>query len=157
MLSLKPSFSLSFTFIKRLFSSSSLSAIRVVSSAYLRLLIFLLAILNPACSPSQAFHMMYSQFSSVAQSCPTLYSLMDCSMPGFPVLHEFPKFAQTYVHRVGDVIQQAHPLSCPSPAFNLSHHQGLSQWVSSLHQVAKVLELQLQHPSFQWLFRTDFQ
>ena len=60
------------------------------------------------------------------------------------------------VHWVSDTIQPSHPLSFPSPAFNLSQHQGLFQWVSSLHQVARVLEFQLQHPSFQWIFRTDF-
>ena len=66
------------------------------------------------------------------------------------------ELAQTHVHRVGDPIQPSHPLSSPPPAFNLSQHHGLFQWVSSLHQVAKVLELQLQHQSFQWIFRTDF-
>ena len=96
-------------------------------------------------------------FSSVAQSCPTLCDPMDCSMPGFPVLHYFPVFAQTHVHRVSDAIQPSHPLSFPSPpAFNLSQHQGLFQWVSSLNQVAKVLEFQLQHQSFQITFRTNF-
>ena len=75
---------------------------------------------------------------------------------GFPVLHHLPEFAQTYVHWVGDVIQPSHPLSFPSPAFNLSQFQGLFKWVSSLHQVAKVLEFQFQHQSFQWIFRTDF-
>ena len=86
------------------------------------------------------------QFSSVAQSCQTtLSSPMDCSRkPGFPVYHQLPKLAQTHIHRVGDVIQPSHPLSFPSPpAFNLSQHQGLFQWVSCLHQVAKVLEFQL--------------
>ena len=86
------------------------------------------------------------QFSSVAQSCQTtLPNPMDCSRkPGFPVHRQLPKIAQTHVHRVGDAIQLSHPLSSPSPpAFNLSHHQGLFQWLSSLHQVAKVLELQL--------------
>ena len=79
---------------------------------------------------------------------------MDCSTPGFPVRHQLPKFAQTHVHRVGDAIQPSHPLSSPSlPVFNLSQHQDLFHWVSSLHQVAKLLELQLQHQSFQWLFR----
>ena len=74
----------------------------------------------------------------------------DCSMPGFPVLHHLPKFAQIHVHRVGDAIQPSHPLSSPSPpAFSLSPHQGLFQGVSSLHQVAKVLVLQLLHQSFQ--------
>ena len=68
-----------------------------------------------------------------------------------------PGFTQTHVHRVGDAIQPSHPLSSPSPpALNLSQHQGLFNWVSSLHQVAKVLELQLQHQSFQWIFRPDF-
>ena len=75
---------------------------------------------------------------------------MDCSIPGFPVHHTLPELAQTHVHRVSDAIQPSHPLSSPSPpAFNLSQHQGLFQRVSSLHQVAKVLELQLQHQSFQ--------
>ena len=77
-------------------------------------------------------------------------------MPGFPVLHQLLDLAQTHVHRVGDAIQPSHPLSSPSPAFNLSLHQGLFQWASSLNQVAKVLEFQLQHQSFQWIFRTDF-
>ena len=92
----------------------------------------------------------------VAQSRPTLLDPMDCSTPGLPVLHHLPELAQTHVHWVGDAIQPSHPLSSPSPlSFNLSQHQGLFQWVSSSHQVAKVLELQLQHLSFQWIFRTD--
>ena len=82
---------------------------------------------------------------------------MDCSMPGFPVHHQHLELAQTHVHRVSDVIQTSHPLSSPSPpAFSLSKHQGLFQWVSSSHQVAKVLEFQLQPQSFQWIFRADF-
>ena len=94
------------------------------------------------------------QFSSAAQSCPTLCDPMDCNMPGFSV-HQLPEHAQTHVHCVRDVIQSSYPLSSPSPpAFNLSQHQGLFQWVSFLHQVAKVLEFQLQHQSFQWIFRT---
>ena len=97
------------------------------------------------------------QFSSVTQSCPTLCDPMDCSMPGLPVHHQLLKLTQTHVHWVGDAIQPSHPLSSPSPpAFNLSQHQGLFQWVSSSHQVAKVLDFQLQHQSFQWIFRTDF-
>ena len=88
------------------------------------------------------------QLSSVTQSCPTLCDPMDCSTPGLPVHHQFPEFTQTHVHRVGDAIQPSHPLSSPSPAFNLSQHQGLFRWVSSSHQVAKVLEFQLQHQSF---------
>ena len=94
---------------------------------------------------------------SVAQLCLTLCDLMDCSRPGFPVFHQLPELAQTHVHWVGDAIQPSHRLSSPTPpAFNLSQHQGLFKWVSSLYQVAKVLELQLQHQSFQWIFRTDF-
>ena len=97
------------------------------------------------------------QFSSVAQSCPTLCNPMDCSMPGFPVHHELLELAQTHVHLVSDASQPSHPLLSPSPpAFNLSQDQGLFQWVSSSHQIAKVLELQLQHQSFQWIFRIDF-
>ena len=80
------------------------------------------------------------QFSSVSQSCPTLCNPMDCSMPGFPVYHQLPKLAQTHVHQVSDAIQPSHLLLSPSPpSFNLSQHQGLLQWVSSWHQVAKVL------------------
>ena len=86
----------------------------------------------------------FYQFSSVAQSCPTPCDPMDCSTQGFPFLHYHLEFAQTHVHWVGDTIQPSHPLLSPSPAFNLSQHQGLFQWVSSLHQAAKVLELQLQ-------------
>ena len=82
---------------------------------------------------------------------------MDCNMPGFPVHHQLPELAQSYVHGVGDAIQPSHPLSLPSPpAFNLCQHLGLFQWVGSLHQVAKVLELQLQHQSFQRRVRVDF-
>ena len=94
-------------------------------------------------------------FSSVAQSCLTLCDPMDCSTPGFSVHYQLPELAQT--HWVSDAIQPSHPLTSPSPpASNLSQHQGLFQWVSSFHQVAKVLEFQLQHQSFQWIFRTDF-
>ena len=88
---------------------------------------------------------------STAKSCPTLCNPIDCSMPGFPVLHYPPEFAQTHVHWDSDAIQSSHPLSPSSlPDLKLSQDQGLFQWVSSLHQVAKVLELQLQNQSFQW-------
>ena len=98
-----------------------------------------------------------SQFSSVAQLCPTLCDPTDGSTPGFPVHHQLPGLSQTHVHRVGDAIKPSHPLSSPSPlAFNLSQHQGLFQWVSSSHQVVKVLELQLPHQSFWWILRTHF-
>ena len=90
-------------------------------------------------------------------SCPTLCDPMGCSIPGFPVLHHLLEFAHTHVHRVGDGIPSSHPLSSPYPlTLNFSQHQGLFQWVRSSHQVAKVLEFQLQHQSFQWIFRTDF-
>ena len=89
------------------------------------------------------------QFSSVAQSCPTLFDPMNRSTPGLPVHHQLPEFTQTHVHRVGDAIQPSHPLSSPSsPAPNPSHHQGPFQWVNSSHEVAKVLEFQLQHYCF---------
>ena len=79
-----------------------------------------------------------------------------CCTPGFPVFHYLPEFAQTHVHCVGDAIQPTNPLLTPSPpAFNLSQHHSLFQWVGS-HHVAKVLEFQFQHQSFQWVFRTDF-
>ena len=82
---------------------------------------------------------------------------MDCSTPGFTVLYYLPELAQTHVHWISDDIKPPHPLFRPLPsALNLSQHQGLFQWVGSSHQVAKVLELQLQHQSFQWIFRVDF-
>ena len=82
---------------------------------------------------------------------------MDCSTPGFPVHHQLPELSQTHVHQVSDAVQPSHPLSSPSsPAFSLTQHQGLFKWVHSSFKVAKVLEFQLQHQSFQWTFRTDF-
>ena len=95
--------------------------------------------------------------SSVAQSCPTPCDPMDCSMPALPIQNQLPELAQTHAHQVGDAVQASHPvLSSSPPAFNHSQHQGLFKWVSSLQQVAKILELQLQHQSFQWIFRADF-
>jgi len=105
------------------------------------------------------FWRIYSniQLSSVAQSCPTLCDPMDHSTPDFPVYHQLLELAQTHIHWASDAIQPSHPLSSLSPpAFSPSHHEGLLKWVSSSHHVAKVLELQLQHQSFQWIFRTDF-
>ena len=94
--------------------------------------------------------------SSVTQSCPTLCHPMNRSTPGLPVHHKLPELTQTHVHWVSDAIQPSHPLLSPSPpALNLSQHQGLFKWVSSSHQVAKVLELQLYPQSFQWTPRTD--
>ena len=98
------------------------------------------------CHPGFVVPFVEHQFCSVAQSCPTLCDPMDCSTPGLPVHHQLPEFTQTHVHWLSDTLQPSHPLSCPSPpAFNLSQHQGLFQWVSSSHQVAKVSEFQLQH------------
>ena len=95
------------------------------------------------------------QFISVAQSCPTLWDPMNCSTPGLPVHHYLPEFTQTHVHQVSDAIQPSHPLSSPfPPGPNPSQHQSLFQWVNSLHEVAKVLEFQLQHQSFQCTPRT---
>ena len=97
------------------------------------------------------------QFSLDSQSCPTLCYPMDCSTSGLPVHHQLPEFTQTHARWVSDAIQPSHLQSTPSPlALSLSQHQGLFKWVSSSHQVAKVLEFQLQHQSFQWIFRTDF-
>ena len=96
------------------------------------------------------------QFRSIAQSYPTLCNPMNRSTPGLPVHHQLLEFTQTHAHRAGDAIQPSHPLSSPSPpAPNPSQHQGLFQWVNSSHEVAKVLEFQLQHQSFQWIPRTD--
>ena len=109
-------------------------------------------------SQADSFQLSHLQFISVqllsrVQLCDPTH----CSTPGLPVHRQLPEFTQTHVHWVSDAIQPSHPLSSPSPpAFNLSQHQGLFQEVSSLHQVAKVLELQLQHQSFQWIFRVDF-
>ena len=103
-----------------------------------------------------AYHYKTLQFSSVAQSCPTLCDPMNRSTPGLPVHHQLPEFTHTHVHRVGDAIQPSHPLSFPSPpAPNPSQHQSLSQWVNSSHEVAKVLEFQLHHHSLQRNPRAD--
>ena len=95
------------------------------------------------------------QFSSVAQSSPTLCDPMNRSTADLPVDHQLPEATQTHVHWVSDAIQPSHPLSSASPpAFSLCQHQGLFKWVSSSYQVAKLLEFQLQHQSFQWTPRT---
>ena len=95
-----------------------------------------------------------NQFSS-GQSISSVWLFVTpwvCSTPGLPVHHQLPEFTQTHVHWV----QPSHPLSSPSPpTFNLSQHRGLFKWVSSLHHVVKILEVQLQHQSFWWMFRTD--
>ena len=112
------------------------------------------SIRNGFCAGRVAMHW---EFSSVTQSCPTLWDPMNHSTPGLPVHHQLPEFTRTHAHRVGDAIQPSHPLSSPSPpAPNPSQYQGLFQWVNSSHEVAKVVEFQLQHQSFQWTPRTDF-
>ena len=93
---------------------------------------------------------------SVTKLCLTLSDSMDCSTPYIPVLHCHPEFAQTHVHRVSDFIQTSHLLFSSSPILNLSQHQGLFQRVSSSLLLAKVLDLLLQHQSFQWIFWVDF-
>ena len=94
-------------------------------------------------SYSELFLVAYAssvEFTSVTQSCPVLCNPVDYSMPGFPVHHQLPELTQTHVHWVGDAIQPSHPLlSLSPPAFSVSKHQGLFQWVSSSHQVTKVL------------------
>ena len=99
-------------------------------------------------SPENSRLQVSHSVSSVAQSCLTLCSPKDCSTPGLPVHHQLPEFTQIHVHWVSYAIKPSHPLSSPSlPTFNLSHFQGLFQWVGSSHQVVKVLELQSQHQS----------
>ena len=112
---------------------------------------------RPCQRPPSEYRFCCVIISSVTQLCPTLCNPMDCSTPGFPVYHQLLELTQSHVHWVSDAIQPSCPLSSPSPAaFNLSQDQGLFQWVSSSHQVAEVLGFQLQHQSFQWIFRTDF-
>ena len=95
-------------------------------------------------------------FCSVTKLSLTLCDPMNCSTPSFHILHYLPEPAQTHVHWISDAIQPSHSLSPSTPALNLSQHQDLFKWVGFSHQVAKVLEFQLQHQSFQWIFRTDF-
>ena len=121
----------------------------------------LLSFMSSPCELSKrqdSFLMFVSHsVSSVAQMCLTLCDPTDCSTPGLPVHHQLPELTETHVHWVGDAIQPSHPLLSPSPPiFNLSQHRGLFIWVSCSHQVAKILEFQLQNQSFQWIFRTDF-
>ena len=103
------------------------------------------------------WHSLLLSFSlnSVAQLCLTICDTQDFSTPGFPVHHQLPDLAQTHAYQVGDTTQPSYLLTSTSPpAFHLSQHQGLFQWVSSLYHVTKVLELQ--HQCFQWILRTDF-
>ena len=136
-------FSFSDSFPCRLSCNSDYSSLCYTYSRPLWVIYFIhssLYLLNPASV----------QFSSVTQSCLTLCDPMDCSTPGFPVHHQLSELSQTHVHGVGDAIQPSHSLLSPSsPPFDLSQHQCLFQWVSSSHQVPKVLELQFWHQSFQ--------
>ena len=98
-----------------------------------------------------AFSSKTVQFNLVAQSCPTICDPMNHSTSGLPVHHQLPESTQTHAHWVSDDIWPSQPLSSPSPPdLNLYQHQGFFKCVSPLHQVAKVLEFQLQHQSFQW-------
>ena len=93
---------------------------------------------------------------SVTQLCPALCDPMDCSTPDLLVPQHLPEFAQLHFHCISDAVQPSHPLMPSSPtAFNLSQHLGLLQWIVCFHQMAQILELQLQHQSFQWIFRVD--
>ena len=106
---------------------------------------------------AQRIHEIIPWCCSVIQLCPTLCDPSGSSTLGLPVHHQLQELAQTHIHWVSDAIQPSHPLLSPSlPAFSLSQHQGLFQWVYSSHQVAKVSELQLQHQAFQWIFKVDF-
>ena len=121
-----------------------------------RMYLFLVGYFYLICINLHRYLKFTVQFSSVIQLCPTLCDPMDCSMPGLPVHHQFLEFTQTHFHWVDVAIQPTHLLPSPSPlVLNLSQHQGLFKWVSFSHQVAKVLEFQLQHQSFQWTPRTD--
>ena len=123
--------------------------IRLIGSSEILQSAFCLQFMTSTCFLSKP------QFRSVAQSCPTLCNPTNCSTPGLPVHHQLLESNQTRVHQVDDAIQPSHPLSSPSPpALNLSQHQGLFQWVSSSHQVAKVLEFQPQHQPYQRTPRT---
>ena len=87
---------------------------------------------------------------------PAVFNGMESKKTGFPVHHQLLELAQTHIHQFSNAIQSPYPVSPSPPAFSLSQHQGLFQWISSSHQMARVLEFQLQHHSFQWTIRTDF-
>ena len=121
-----------------------------------------LNLINSASGPSSIYHHTGARASTwifcrlVAQSCLTLCNPMDCSTPGLPVPHHLPDFAQAHAHCISDAVQPSHLLTPSSPsALSLSQHQGLFHWVICLHQMTKILELQLQHQSFQRILRVD--
>ena len=134
----------SFSIYNCLRNSISLSSITIVSSCLWLYFIQLKSYRVHRLSIHGWIVYLSVQFSSITQSCPTLCSLMNLSMPGLPVHHQLPEFTQIHVHQVSDAIQPSHPLSSPSPpALSPSQHQSLFQWVNSSHEVAKVLEFQL--------------
>ena len=136
----KPSITMMLLYIHRLALNNQFSALWCVKSYY----------------HLSNYPISSNAISSVAQSCLTL-RVHGLQHAGLPVHHQLLAFTQTHVHWVSDAIQPSHPLSSTSPpALDLSQHQCLFKWVSSLQQVANVLEFQLQHQSFQWIFKTDF-
>ena len=131
--------------------TASLSSVHTFIHISKKFLLFCIVTINIV------FMIVLVQFSSVIQWCPSLCIPMNCSTASLSCPSPTPKFTQIYVHQIGDAIQPSHPMSSPSPpAYNLSQHQSLFQSVSSSNQVTKLLELLLQHQSFQWIFRTDF-
>ena len=137
----------------------SCQSLKIINFDWLFNILFLcsFSLFQNGAHPQSSYYTLPSvEFSSVTQSCPTLCDPMNHSTPGLPVHHQLLEFTQTNVHRVSDAIQPSHPLSSSSPpAPNPSHHQSLFQWVKSSHEVAKVLEFQLWHHSFQRTSRTD--
>ena len=124
---------------------------------YYLLVVWISSLEKCLCSSFVHFSVWLSSVAQLWHHVSTLCDTMDCSMSGFPVHHQHLEPTQTHDHHVSDATQPSHPLLSPSPlSFNLSQHQDLIQWVSYSHQAARVLELQLQHQSFQWISRTDF-
>ena len=143
-LKLKPHKYIARKIIEKCLKILETNSLKIISNSYKR-------IINYDCGwQNNVFPKISSvQFSSVAQSCPTLGDPVNHSVPGLPVHHQLPEFTQTHAHQGGDAIQPSHPLSYPSsPAPNPSQHQGLFQRVNPSHEVAKVLGFQLQHQSF---------
>ena len=142
--------------LKRLSSSSSSSSLLIKKTP---IIVSFKIYFHGDLAFSWVLNFRFAKWSccSVAKSCPTLCNPVACSIPGFPFVHYLLDLAKSHVHWVNNAIRPSYPLLPPSPpAFNLSQHQGLFQWVGSSYQVANVLALQFQHQSFQWIFRVDF-
>ena len=138
---------------KTKYNTSSCTSSWKIYHAEPNIIAFLSAMVD---SPTRIVYHSSVQFSSVTQLCPTLWDSVNCCTPRLPVHHQLPEFTQTHVHCVGGAIQPSHPLSSPfPPAHNSSQHQSLFQWVNSSHEVAKVLEFQIQHHSLQRTPRAD--